>query len=179
MKQVYRFRVALKRRKKLWRRIEIEGAQTLGDFDRIIREAFKHEMWDHLSEFYPGKIWDSKGSGEIHPDGGGSGAGKRIDSLGLSKGDKVEYVYDFGDDIQHIVTLEKIMEVEEAAKYPRIFSQNKPKYSYCEVCEKLGKKTIATWMCVECSNDKEREVLVCEDCLIKKHEDHYAEEMIY
>lgn len=91
----------------------------------------------------------------------------------------MEYIHDFGDDVQHIVTLEKIMEVEEAAKYPRIFSQNKPKYSYCEVCEKLGKKTIATWMCVECSNDEERDVLVCEDCLIKKHEDHYAEEMIY
>jgi len=26
---------------------------------------------------------------------------------------------------------------------------------------------------------EQRDVLVCEDCLIKKHEDHYAEEMIY
>jgi hypothetical protein len=124
-------------------------------------------------------VWQSEGLGEIYPGGAGSGAEKRIDSLGLSEGDKLQYVYDFGDDIQHIITLEKIMEVEETVKYPRAVSRNKPKYSYCEVCEKLGKRTIATWICVECSNEAQQEVLVCEDCLMKEHEDHYAEEVLY
>jgi len=179
MKQVYRFKVALKHRRRLWRRIEIEGAQTLGDLDRTIREAFKHDLWDHLSEFFWGRVWKSKGLGEIYPGGGGSGAKKRIDSLGLSEGDRMEYVYDFGDDIQHIVTLEKVIEAEEVTKHTRIISQNKPKYSYCEVCEKLGKKMVATWVCIECSNETQRDVLVCEDCLMKEHDDHYAEEMLY
>ena len=38
MEQVYRFKVALKLRKRLWRRIEVKGAQTLGELDRIIRD---------------------------------------------------------------------------------------------------------------------------------------------
>jgi len=179
MEQVYRFKVALKLRRRLWRRVEVKGAQTLGDLDRIIREAFKYYMWDHLSEFFRGRVWRSEGLGEIHPGGGDSGDGKRIDRLGLSEGDKLEYVYDFGDDIQHIVTLEKIMEVDEAANYPRIVSQNKPKYRYCEACEELEKKIIATWICIDCSNDAGRDILLCDDCVTKGHEDHYAEEMLY
>ena len=179
MEQVYRFKVALKVRRRLWRRIEVKGAQTLGDLDRIIRKAFKHDMSDHLSEFFRGRVWRSEGLGEIYPGGVGSGARKRIDRLGLSEGGKMEYVYDFGDDIQHIVTLEKIMELDETAKYPRIVSQNKPKYRYCEVCEELGKKIIATWICIDCSNEAEREVLLCDDCVMKEHEDHYAAEMLY
>ena len=179
MEPVYRFRVALKYRRKLWRRIDVKGSQTLGDLDRIIREAFEHYLWDHLSEFFRGKVWQSEGFGEIYPGEAGSGTEKRIDSLGLSEGDKLEYVYDFGDDIQHIITLEKIMEVEETVKYPRVVSRNKPEYSYCEVCEKLGKRTLATWICIECSNEEDRNVLVCEDCLVKGHEDHSAEEVLY
>ena len=179
MEQVYRFKVALKLRKRLWRRIEVKGSQTLGELDRIIREAFKYDMWDHLSEFFRGRVWRSEGLGEINPFEGGSGNRRRIDRLGLSEGDKMEYVYDFGDDVQHIITLEKVMEADETAKYPRIVSQNKPKYRYCEVCEGLGRKIVATWICVDCSNEEGRDVLLCDDCVMKGHEDHYAEEMLY
>ena len=180
MEKVYRFKVALKLRKRLWRRIEVKGDQTLGDFDRIIREAFKYYMWDHLSEFFRGTVWRSEGLGEIHPGGGGCGDGKRIDGLGLSGGDKMEYVYDFGDDVQHVITLEKVVEVDEAAKYPRIVSQNKPIFRYCEACEKQGKKIVAKWICVDCSNEAGQDVLLCDDCLMmKEHEDHYAEEVLY
>ena len=178
MEQVYRFKVTLKLQRRLWRRIEAKGSQTLGDLDRIIREAFKYDV-DHLSEFFRGRVWRSEGLGEINPFEGGSGDRRRIDRLGLSEGDKMEYVYDFGDDIQHIITLEKVMEADETAKYPRIVSQNKPKYRYCEVCEKLGKKIVATWICVDCSNEAGRDVLLCNDCVMKGHEDHYAEEMLY
>ena len=177
--RVYRFKIALKQRRRLWRRIEIRGDQTLGDLDRAIREAFKHELWDHLSMFYRGRVWRSEGLGEINPFEVGGGAKKRIDGLGLLEGDKMEYVYDFGDDIQHIVTLERIMELDENSDYPRVVSQNKPKYSYCEVCEKLGRKTVAIWICIDCSNEEGRDVLLCDDCVMKGHEDHYAVDMLY
>jgi len=36
-------------KKGLWRRIEIKGDQTLADFDHIIRIAFNHDTWNHLS----------------------------------------------------------------------------------------------------------------------------------
>lgn len=141
--RVYTFKVALKHRKGLWRRIEIKGDQTLADLDYIIRDAFNHDPYDHLSEFFRGQ-WPSGGFGEIEPGGGGNGAKRRIEQLGLSEGDKLGYVYDFGDEIQHFVTLEKIVEPEEDAEYPRVISQNKPRYRYCETCKKQGEETIAT-----------------------------------
>jgi len=177
--KVYVFKAALKYRKRLWRRIEIKGHQTLGDFDHIMRETFHHDTWDHLSEFFSGRVWRSEGFGEIEPGGGGSGANKQINQLDLSEGDKIEYVYDFGDDIQHVITLEKIVEPEKEVEYPRVISQNKPRYRYCEVCKEQGKKTLANWICIECSEEEGGEVLLCEDCLMEKHEEHYADEILY
>ena len=113
---VYVFKAALKYRKGLWRRIEIKSNQTLGDFDHVIRKAFNHDIGDHLSEFFLGQVWRSEGFGEIDPSGSGSGAKKKINQLCLSDGDKIEYVYDFGDDIQHIITLEKIIELGISVK---------------------------------------------------------------
>ena len=179
MERVYRFKVTLKHRKRLWRRIEIKGDQTLGDLDRIIREAFKHDAWDHLSMFFRGRVWRSEGLGEINPFEEGGGEKLRIDGLGLSEGDKMEYVYDFGDDIQHIVTLERIVELDETSDYPCVVSQNKPRYRNCEVCERQGIKVIAPWICIDCSNEEGRDVLLCDDCVTKGHDDHYAEDMLY
>ncbi|MBU0710370.1 hypothetical protein KJ762_06870 [bacterium] len=177
MKNVYVFKVALKHVKGLWRRIEIRSDQTLGNFDRIIRDAFNHDTWDHLGEFYKER-WSQGGYGEIYPDGKGSGTGKQIEQLGLSEGDKFGYVYDFGDEIHHILTLEKIMEPEKGVKYPRVISKNKPNYRYCETCKKQGQKTIAKWICIECSEDKESDVILCEDCM-EEHEDHFVDEILY
>lgn len=179
MEKVYIFKVVLNYRKGPWRRIQIKDNQTLGDFDSIIREAFNHDSWDHLSEFYSGRVWHSQGFGEINPHGGGKGAKKRINQLALSEGDKIEYVYDFGDNIQHVVTLEKIGKPEDGIKYPRITSRNKPRYRYCDHCRKEGKKTLATWVCYECSEAKEKESLLCKDCIMKEHEDHMADEILY
>jgi len=179
MGMVYVFKVALKHRKGLWRSIEISGDQTLGNFDDAIRKAFNHDTWDHMSEFFRGQIWNSEGFGEIEPGGGGSGADRRIDELGLSEGDKLEYVYDFGDEIQHVITLEKVVEPEGGVEYPRIVSRSKPRYRYCEICKGEGKKTVATWVCIECSEKEGRNVFLCEDCLTREHEDHYAEEILY
>jgi hypothetical protein len=178
MEKAYVFKVALKYRKGLWRRIEIKGDQTLGDFDHIIRDAFNHDPYDHLSEFFRGE-WPQGGLGEIYPVGGGISAKKQLDQLSLSEGDKLGYVYDFGDEIQHMVTLEKIVEPEKETEYPRVISKNKPRYHYCELCEIKGKKTIATWICIECSEKEGRKVLLCEECLEKEHEDHYADEILY
>ncbi|HEC92291.1 MAG TPA: hypothetical protein ENI51_04760 [Candidatus Atribacteria bacterium] len=178
LRKVYVFKVALKHRKGFWRRIEVKGDQTFADFDHVIRNVFKHDTWDHLSEFFIGE-WPQGGFGEINPNGGGGGAEKRIEQLGLSEGDKLGYIYDFGDQIQHIITLEKIIEAEDDIKYPRVVAWNKPRYRYCERCKREGKKTIATWICIECSEEEGKKVLLCADCLEKEHEDHYADELIY
>jgi hypothetical protein len=66
--KVYRFRVALKHRRGLWRMIEVTGGQRLVDLDRAIRRAFNHDASDHLSEFFPGSAKHSRGFGEIDPE---------------------------------------------------------------------------------------------------------------
>jgi len=78
--------------------------------------------------------------GIIEPDGQGSGAKKQIDQLGLLEGENVEYIYDFGDDIQHIVTLEKIKESEIRYQTPCIITKNKPRFRYRKSSKSEGKK---------------------------------------
>ncbi|WP_319507191.1 hypothetical protein [uncultured Methanolobus sp.] len=175
--KVYVLNASLKHRKGIWRRIEIKGDQTLGDLDSIMREAFYHDDY-HLSEFFSGKVWRSEGFGEIEPDGSGSGSKKKIDELELIEGSTIEYVYDFGDDIQHVIKLEKIVEPVAEAKYPRITSKNKKRNRYCVSCKKIQKKTIATWICIDCSQEEQKQVLLCEDCLEDEHQDHNAEELL-
>jgi hypothetical protein len=177
VKRLYTFKVVLAHRRGQWRRFEIRGDQTLRDLDRAIRDAFGHDFLDHLSEFYPPEGW-RWGFGEIRPDGSGEGAGVKIDELGLFEGGELGYIYDFGSEIRHILTLEKIGEAVGDVKYPRMISRSKPRYRYCERCREQGRKTIATWVCVHCSEEAGRGVFLCDECL-EEHGDHYAEEMHY
>ena len=75
--------------------------------------------------------------------------------------------------------MEKIEPPQIRVEYPRIAGQNKPRYKYCEHCKAEGRKTVATYFCIWCSNEEQREVLMCEDCLDKHHEDHYVDEVVY
>ncbi|MDP2215911.1 MAG: hypothetical protein Q8J68_01265 [Methanolobus sp.] len=175
--KVYVFNAALKHRKGIWRRIEIKDDQTLGDLDSIMRQAFNHDDY-HLGEFFSGRVWKSESLGEIESDGSGAGAKKKIDELKLVEGNTIEYVYDFGDDIQHVIKLERIVDTVAGAKYPRVTSKNKIRNRYCVSCKKIQKKTIATWICIDCSEEEQKQVLLCEDCLGEEHEDHYGEELL-
>ena len=181
---VYRFKAVLKYRTGLWREIEIQGGQTLADFNQILVNAFEHD-WDHLGGFWKRVRRGSSTRfrevdlGSIDPFGEGDGADTTIASIELQPGDTLKYVYDFGDWIEHIITLEEIGEQEEGAEYPRVVAQNRVRHRYCETCKAEGRKTVATWICIQCSNEEQRQVLLCEDCLVKEHEEHYADEILY
>ena len=184
-KQVYRFEVAFKYRKGLWRRIEIQGKQTLADFDDILRSAFGHDVSDHLSGFWKrvrrgqSNRFREVDLGSIDPFGEGDAGELQVAGLGVQVKDRMRYVYDFGDWIEHEITLEAIEEPQSGVEYPRISEQNKPRYRYCEHCKDEGRKTVATWICIWCSNDEGRDILTCDDCAEKYHEDHYINEMVY
>ncbi|TAH49011.1 MAG: hypothetical protein EYC68_17905 [Chloroflexota bacterium] len=68
---------------------------------------------------------------------------------------------------------------ERGVKYPRVVEQNKPRHRYCSDCKTEGKREIATWICLDCSNDKGRDVSVCAEHVASEHEEHYAEEIVY
>ncbi len=183
--RVYRFKASLWHRKGLWRRIEIQGGQTLADFDRVLRDAFEHDTFDHLSGFWKlvrrgqSRRFREIDLGNINPFEGGEAADILVASLELEPGNALKYVYDFGDWIKHRVELEAIIEPEKDAKYPQVVDQNKPRYHYCPICKEAGKKVIATWICITCSNRLQEAVYICEDCADRDHQEHYIEEILY
>jgi hypothetical protein len=183
--QIYLFKASLWHRSGIWRMIEIEGGHTLADLDLVLREAFQHDPMDHLGGFWKllprGKTKRVRevDLGDVDPLGEGTAAEVHLAGLGLKPGDQLKYVYDFGDWIEHRLTLEAVVEPQTNIDYPRITGRNKPRYVYCPSCQEQDRKSIADWICIECSNQQQRDVVVCEQCLQQKHADHYAEEMLY
>ncbi len=185
--KVYRFRAEFTHKPDIWREIEIQGKQNLANLDFELRAGFNHDTFDHMSGFW--RLIERGGGGkkkryreidlaDINPLEEGDGEDTQIASLDLKPGDRLKYVYDFGDWIEHTLTLQALAAPEKDVKYPREAARNIPKYEYCERCKARGKQTVATWICVDCSNEKGENVLLCEDCL-QEHEDHYTEELTY
>jgi len=110
--------------------------------------------------------------------GGGEGAKIKVAGLGLAVGEQIKYVYDFGDWIEHRLTLQAIEAPQSGAKYPREANRNEPEYAYCMECQKKGKQKIAKWICLQCSAESDQEILLCEKCS-DKHDEHYLEEILY
>jgi hypothetical protein len=107
----------------LWRRLQIPSEASLGFLHSVIQEAFGWEGY-HLHRFRDerGRAWGEPDSA----DGGGFGAATFADEeeAGLGKvlraeGSVLSYVYDFGDDWQHRIEVEKIMPLDPDVTYPR------------------------------------------------------------
>jgi hypothetical protein len=187
--QVFRFKAELKYRPKIWRAIEIQGKNTLSDFNRILVDVFDHDF-DHLGGFW--KLVPRGGTkrgvarfrevdlGSVDPFGEGDGADVSIAELELAVGNKMKYVFDFGDWIEHVLTLEAIEPSQPNAKYPCEAKRNTPKYANCVECLKKGKETTAIYVCLTCTKNPEEERLLCEGC-VEKHEskEHYVEKILY
>ncbi len=91
----------------------------------------------------------------------------------------MKYVYDFGDRIEHTLTLEAINEPDQGGEFPRVVNRNRPQYQDCETCRHQGRQTRATWVCHQCFNEHGGEMMLCKDCLFAGHEGHYADEIVY
>ena len=190
--QVYRFKAELKYRPRIWRVIEIQAKNTLSDFNRILVHVFNHDF-DHLGGFWRliprgARTGAKRGVtryrevdlGSVDPFGDGDGADVTIAELELAVASKLKYVFDFGDWIEHVLTLETIEPPQPDAEYPREAKRNTPKYANCVECLKKGKETTAIYVCLTCTKNPEEERLLCEDC-DEKHEskDHYVEKILY
>jgi hypothetical protein len=118
--------------------IEVRNDQSITELDLAIRSGLNYDTWDHCSAFFERKPWSSKCLVEIYPDGSAPGQLKPISSLPLMKGAILSYVYDFGDNIAHSVTVEEIRPVESLTLYPVVTSLNKsyrsPKKSRKKTC---------------------------------------------
>jgi hypothetical protein len=194
--KVYRFKAHLVGRPKIWREIEIQGQETLADLDLALRGAFHHDEYDHMGGFWKlipraaqAKTMSKRSSGraartreveigDVEPMGGGDGARIKVAELGLAVGEQIKYVYDFGDWIEHQLTLQAIEAPQSSVKYPCEVARNEPEYAFCIECQKKGKQQVAKWICLECTTGPKQEILLCEKCA-DKHNDHYLEEILY
>ena len=134
--QLYILKVALSHAKRIWRRIEIPGNQSLDQLHETIFDAFdRHDP--HMYSFYltkPGsKARDrfanapeythpyaveensSWGYKKLH-----DAAETRISDLNLKVKEKFEYLFDFGDDWLHEITVEKVLDIFPKGNYPKI-----------------------------------------------------------
>ncbi|MBN1247418.1 MAG: hypothetical protein JXC32_07150 [Anaerolineae bacterium] len=183
---VYRFRASFAGNDTLWREIEILGGQTLGQLDVWLRDAFNHDPADRLSGFW---LWKRRGRtnryrqvelGTVDPLGGGDAADIKVAALGLEVNAQLRYVYDFGDWVEHTLTLQSISSPDEGVKYPRIAGQNRPRYRYCSQCKREGRKTVATWKTVSYDEEgRARTQYLCDECIDEVGCDDWAEEIVY
>ena len=118
-----RFQVKLAWRKAVWRRIELTGDQTLDDLHEAIQRAFGWDN-DHLYAFFlSGRAWDRQTEyespfGEI----GRNAAHYRLEQLPIAPGQQFLYLFDFGDELRHLVKLEAVIPggAEQGVRYPQI-----------------------------------------------------------
>lgn len=135
-KTIYRFKVVLQEYPDVWRRIELTGEHTLEDLHFAIQDTFAWDD-DHLHAFYlSGKPWDpSTEYGGAHTESERYDYSYHLESLPLKKRQRIMYIFDFGDEWRHEITLEAIEPngVNPDTKYPAITESHGdpvPQYPY-------------------------------------------------
>jgi len=116
---VFAFKVKLYYNKRVWKKIEIKGTQTLDDLHESILSAFEMDYGHLYSFFMSNRAWDSK-TEYCHPRAEGRSAENAlIGNLDLDIKQKFMYLYDYGDELKFEVELVDIKEPEKDVKYPR------------------------------------------------------------
>jgi hypothetical protein len=117
------------------RTIAVRGDQTLAVLHDALRVAFDWDD-DHLYAFWlSGKFWGRDDTEYVHPVAlefdpfagwdlpiatpSRKSADQRLDRLALIKGQRIAYVFDFGDEWRVCLTLREIV-ADDGGAYPRI-----------------------------------------------------------
>lgn len=104
---VYQLKVSLKGAKPpIWRRVLVGDDVTLRRLHNILQAACGWTN-SHLHEFIVGGARYGRTDPDW-PDDMRSDMRKRLSGLGLAEGDKLEYIYDFGDWWEHTILVEAI-----------------------------------------------------------------------
>ncbi len=113
---VYQLKVGLRGAKPpIWRRLEVPADVSLARLHMVIQAAFG---WDdshlHVFETPYGRF------GIADADlGHRAEAPVTLEQVAPAAGGKLRYVYDFGDDWEHDIVVEKVLDRDPAAAYPR------------------------------------------------------------
>lgn len=109
------------------RKLALPATETLADLHQLIQQAFNWED-DHLYSFWlDGKFWGDDESEYTLPfdldERGGQSSEVEMDTLGLERGQKIAYIFDFGDEWR--VTL-KLSEVRDGGGTGILESKGEP-----------------------------------------------------
>jgi hypothetical protein len=115
---IYQLKISLQHSKPpIWRRVTVPNDFTLADLHRVIQTAMGW-MGGHLHEFNIGGV----SYGEIDPDWPNDmedEVGVKLNKLLKKEKQKIRYIYDFGDDWEHVIELEKILTSDTASSKPK------------------------------------------------------------
>lgn len=115
---VYIFKVTYKRG--VWRRIRLSSAHTLHHLHEAIQEAYDFDD-DHLYAFFmDGKPWTGKTYWSPHSDGPPYADKTLTGMLGLKRGQRFLYLFDFGDEWNFNVQVDKILQSDMPPVRPAI-----------------------------------------------------------
>ena len=118
---IYCFNVALK--KNLWRRIETAGGHTLEDLHHAIQDAYGFDD-DHLYAFFmDGELWSDDKFTSPHDEEGPHVDELRIGELGLSEGQRMLYLFDYGDQWLFQIAVEAIRKSGARPHKPKVVGQ--------------------------------------------------------
>jgi hypothetical protein len=102
----------------IWRRIEVPASSTLAELHDVIQLAMGWED-SHMHLFEIGAVRYGHGDNEWDEDEL-DGANYLLGDLDLREGDRFRYIYDFGDDWVHVVTVEHISRDVPESDVPRL-----------------------------------------------------------
>ena len=118
---IYCFNVALK--KNLWRRIETAGGHTLEDLHHAIQEAYGFDD-DHLYAFFmDGEFWSDDKFTSPHDEEGPHVDETQIGELDLSEGQRMLYLFDYGDQWLFQIAVEAIRKSRARPHKPKVVGQ--------------------------------------------------------
>lgn len=118
---IYQLKVTLRgSRPPIWRRLQVSGATSLEKLHWILQTAFGWTN-SHLHQFIIDRQAYSLPEFELDEFGDEIKNERRakLDQLGLGPKSKFAYEYDFGDSWEHEIVVEKVMQKEAGATYPR------------------------------------------------------------
>jgi len=114
--RVHQVKVTLRGSKPpIWRRLEVPSGITLAKLHDTIQRSFG---WDgsHLWLF-------STPAGDYGETGHGldcrSAASRKLSDVAPGRGERIRYLYDFGDDWEHDILVEDVLPAEPGVAYPR------------------------------------------------------------
>ncbi|MGH2602347.1 MAG: plasmid pRiA4b ORF-3 family protein, partial [Dehalococcoidia bacterium] len=113
---VYQIKVGLRGAKPpIWRRLEVPADISLARLHAVVQIAF--DWYDGHMHVFETPYGDF---GVADPElGHRSEAPVRLEQVAPGEKSKIRYTYDFGDDWEHEILVEKVLERDKAAKYPR------------------------------------------------------------